>query len=291
MYYLNKKKNVKKLTVFTKKDLSRIIQFIEVIDKDIKKHELKTLLSISNIVGHEDKEGNIISTGARIIYDDYLTTIGFINVHPNYRRLGLAKEITTYLSNSENEKTVHMLIPTKMGQPLYEQLDFEPVEFIHKILCDEHVPIENLSTKKIHIVPYNYKYLEKILKLDEKSFGAKREDLLLQRIKNSEKCLVAKDENDKVVGFGLSIHSNLHLKLGPIVSQSDEISFLILQHLSKNTKQQLRVDTPIRNYRFIDLLLKSGFYIEKTVPIMTLNKKPLPLRDGQLYGIASQLFG
>ncbi|HWO78388.1 MAG TPA: hypothetical protein VNM69_21190 [Bacillus sp. (in: firmicutes)] len=98
-------------------------------------------------------------------------------------------------------------------------------------------------------------------------------------------------ESGKVNGFGLSILGPENLILGPIVAPDHKLALALIDRLSYKHEGKLRIDTPIQNHLFINCLQERGFEKVSQPPVMIFNCDTLPKRNGQLYGIAAQVFG
>jgi hypothetical protein len=143
----------------------------------------------------------------------------------------------------------------------------------------------------IEIKTFSQEDLAQIIKLDERAVGAKRGKFLVNRIEQAKECLVVKDSNGTIIGYGLSILGPINLILGPIVAANFEIASLLIDELARNHQERLRIDVPSGHEKFMLFLEQRGFHKASQPPIMIMNSKQLLRRNGTLYGIAAQAFG
>ncbi|CAH2715960.1 hypothetical protein BACCIP111895_03144 [Neobacillus rhizosphaerae] len=280
------------LVQFDKCDVQGLIELSASVGWDYDEKEIGTVLSSGKIFGHKNAEGKIVSSAAIISYDTSLASIGMVIVNKDFRGMGLGKKATRKCIESVSKGTTVMLIATEEGKPLYEKMGFNTVDFVHKYLCDNYITITKPSNNSdIIIEEFSGVDIDELLKLDEDAFGDKRSRFLMNRIKQSERCLVVKDNNGTIVGYGLSILGTINLILGPIVAPDFQTALVLIDKLSSKHKGKLRIDVPSGNDKFMMLLEKSGFINVSQPPIMVINSVNMPSRNNTLFGIAAQIFG
>ncbi|QDQ01905.1 GNAT family N-acetyltransferase [Lysinibacillus fusiformis] len=284
-------KNKLALVEFGENDISELIELSASVEWDYDEFEIATVLSSGKIFGHKDANGKIVSSAAIIKYDTNLASIGMVIVHQNFRGLGLGKDATQKCLDSVDGDTVTMLIATKEGAPLYEKMGFKTVDYVQKYLADNYIESNRFSTDDMTIVNYNEKDFNQILKLDEAAFGDIRSNFLQNRIKQAKQCIVVKDHNGNIMGFGISILGPINLMLGPIVAPDSQTASLLLHNLALNHQGKLRIDVPADNDDFILFLQQSGFKEASNPPVMIINSVEMPARNNTLFAIAAQIFG
>lgn len=285
-------KPILELVQFDKCDVSGLIELSASVGWDYDENEIRTVLSSGKIFGHKNAEGKIVSSAAIIPYDTSLASIGMVIVNKDFRGMGLGKEATKKCIESVSKDTTIMLIATEEGKPLYEKMGFNTVDFVHKYLCDNYITIsKQLNNSDVIIEEFSGVDINEILKLDEDALGDRRSRFLMNRIKQSEKCLVVKDNNGKIVGYGLSILGPINLLLGPIVAPDFQTALFLIDKLSSKHQGKLRIDVPSGNEEFMLILEKSGFVKVSQPPIMVINSVNMPPRNNTLFGIAAQIFG
>jgi ribosomal protein S18 acetylase RimI-like enzyme len=279
------------LVTFSYEDIPKLISLSASVGWDYDEHEIRTIMKSGKIYGHKNKEGKIVSSAAIIPYDTSLASIGMVIVHEEYRGMGLGKIVTQACIDTVSKDITIMLIATEQGKPLYEKMGFRAVDCIHKYLCDNYIPVDLVQEMDIEINTFNQEDLTQIIKLDERAVGAERRKFLVNRIEQAKECLVVKDSNGTIIGYGLSILGPINLILGPIVAPSFEIAALLLDKLACEHQGKLRIDVPSGNEEFMLFLEQRGFHKVSQPPIMIMNSEQLPRRNGTLYGIAAQVFG
>ncbi|WP_191560264.1 GNAT family N-acetyltransferase [Metabacillus idriensis] len=283
------------LVQFEKSDVPGLINLSGSIGWDYDENEIGTVMESGKIFGHKNPEGKIVSSAAIIEYDTKLASIGMVIVDKGYRGLGLGKDATQMCIDSVLYTTSIMLIATEEGKPLYENMGFVPVDSVHKYLC------ENYSAAIPLKIPSNYGgtiiedfkdiHFNEVLKIDEAAFGDRRSNFLHKRINQSEHCIVVKDHNANVIGYGAAILGPVNLILGPIVAPDFQIAALIIDSLALRHQGKIRIDVPSGNEEFMIFLQQRGFNMVSNPPIMVINSANMPQRDNTLFGIAAQIFG
>lgn len=277
---------------FDECDVTGLIELSASVGWDYDKKEIGTVLSSGKIFGHKNAEGKIVSSAAIIPYDNSFASIGMVIVNENFRGMGLGKKATRKCIESVSKETTIMLIATEEGNPLYEKMGFKTVDSVHKYLCESYiVGTKTLIKSDIAIEGFSGNDIDELIKLDEGAFGDKRTVFLMNRIQQSEKCLVVKDSDGTIMGYGLSIIGPINLILGPIVAPDFQIASVLIDELSSNHQGRLRIDVPSGNDEFMMFLEKSGFVNVSQPPIMVINSTNMPSRNNTLFGIAAQIFG
>ncbi|MDX8342252.1 GNAT family N-acetyltransferase [Rossellomorea sp. YZS02] len=275
---------------FNKKDIPGLIELSESVGWDYDEHEIGTVMSSGKVIGHKNAEGRIVSSAAIIPYETSVASIGMVIVNKEYRGLGLGREATQQCMNSLSSYMDIMLISTEDGKPLYEKMGFQMVDHVHKYICDTYSS-PNCLCETITVEQFKESDLHKIIKLDEAAFGDQRSNFLKNRINQSEECVVAKDNIGNIVGFGLSIGGPINLIIGPIVASDAQVASMILDKLAIGYQGKLRIDIPSGNEAFLKAVEKSGFINVSNPPIMMFHSTNMPERNGELFGIAAQVFG
>ncbi len=280
-----------KLVEFDKYDVLGLVELSTSVGWDYDEYEVRTVMASGKIYGHKNTVGKIVSSAAIIPYDTNLASIGMVIVNEDYRGLGLGKKATQKCIDSVSQNTSIMLISTEDGKPLYERLGFSTVDSVHKYLSDNYIPTNLFNYPQITLERYKEEEIHKIIELDSAAFGDKRGELLLNRINQSKQCLVVKNQNGKIIGFGLSILGPENLLIGPIVAPNSQTAALIIDGLVINHQGKIRIDVPSSNDELMLFLEKSGFIKVSNPPIMIKNSIKMPYRNKELFAIAAQIFG
>ena len=280
------------LMEFDKYDVLGLVELSTSVGWDYDEYEIRTVMSSGKIYGHKNAVGRIVSSAAIIPYDTDLASIGMVIVNDEYRGLGLGKKATQKCIDSVSQNTPIMLISTEDGKPLYEKLGFITVDSVHKYLSDNYIPSKLFNNQQeITIEKYRENDINEIIELDSAAFGDRRSKLLLNRINQSKQCLIVRNLNGKIIGFGLSILGPLNLLIGPIVAPDVQTASLIIDELLINHQGKLRIDVPSSNDELMLFLQESGFAKVSNPPIMIKNSKNMPYRNKELFAITAQIFG
>ncbi|WP_285396229.1 GNAT family N-acetyltransferase [Lysinibacillus sp. fls2-241-R2A-57] len=280
-----------KLVLFDAKDIPGLIALSDSVGWDYDELEIRTVMLSGKIFGHRNAEGKIVSSAAIIAYDSNLVSIGMVIVHENYRGFGLGKLATQKCIDSVSEHTAIMLVATKEGEPLYKKMGFTTVDYVHKYIADNYSGEKNFVSHEWSVEDFQEVDFAAIVRLDEVAFGEKRSNFLRNRIKQSKRCIVVKDHQANIIGFGMSIAGPINLILGPIVAPDSETATDIFDTLTKVHHGKLRIDVPSGHAEFTKFLEQSGFTEANTPPVMILRAEKMPARNNTLFAIAAQIFG
>lgn len=279
------------LVELNESDTRGLVELSASVGWDYDEEEVATLLSSSHkIFGHKNRDGKLVSSAAIIPYDEKLASIGVVIVHPDYRGLGLGKEVMQKCIDCARDRFI-LLIATSDGKPLYEKLGFTVVDSVHKYLCGKYDPPSLANLSGMTIEAFKEEYLKNIIELDGAAFGDKRSVFLRNRIQQSNQCFVVKDENSRIIGFGLSILGPVNLILGPVVAPDYRIAQLIIDRLASKHQGKLRVDVPSGQEKLMAFLEHSGFEKVNIPPVKAIHTDKMPSRNGTLFTIASQAYG
>ena len=91
----------------------------------------------------------------------------------------------------------------------------------------------------------------------------------------SEQCIVVKDKEQNVLGYGLSIQTPENKIIGPVVAKNDEMAMRIVHDLAKGHNGKLRIDVLEGKKDFMKVLEIAGFKKVNTPPIMMKNSDQL----------------
>lgn len=278
------------LVQFDQEDVPGLIELSKSVGWDYDELEIGTVMSAGSVFGHKNAQGTIVSSAAIIPYEAMVASIGMVIVNKEYRGLGLGKEATQRCINSLTEAISIMLISTEDGKPLYEKMGFKSVDGVHKYICDIY-STSNKTNITVTIENFHASHFREIVKLDEAAFGDKRSHFLEFRINQSEQCVVVKDKNGSMIGFGLSILGPINLIIGPVVAPDAQIATIILDKLASGHQGKLRIDIPSGQEAFMEALEQCGFVNVSNPPIMMFHSTKMPQRNNELFGIAAQVFG
>ncbi|WP_237981893.1 GNAT family N-acetyltransferase [Bacillus thuringiensis] len=268
-----------------------IVALSSYIGWDYNREEIETIFDSGIVYGAWNERENLIASAAIILYGEKLASIGMVIVHPDYKGRGIGKAITNSCIKSVSVQTPIMLIATDEGKPLYEKLGFRVVSYVSKYICNSYNVNDYCVGNEDYMMNYEECDLEEIIKLDECAFGTNREEFLTKRMMQSEQCIVVKDKEQNVLGYGLSIQTPENKIIGPVVARDDAMAMRIVHYLARGHHGKLRMDVPEGKKDFVKELEITGFQKVNTPPIMMKNSDKLLKRSNELYSIAAQIFG
>ncbi|HHP1113270.1 GNAT family N-acetyltransferase [Bacillus cereus] len=268
-----------------------IVSLSSYIGWDYNREEIETIFNAGIVYGVWNEKEELIASAAIILYGEKLASIGMVIVHPDYKGRGIGKIITEACVKSVSAHTPIMLIATDEGKPLYEKLGFRAVSYVSKYICNSYNAKHYCVRNEDYVMNYEEGDLEKIIKIDEYAFGTNRKEFLKKRIMQSEQCIVVKDKEQNVLGYGLSIQTPENKIIGPVVAKNNAMAMRIVHNLARGHNGRLRMDVPEGKKDFMKELEIAGFKKVNTPPIMMKNSGQLLKRNNELYSIAAQIFG
>ncbi|MEB9738807.1 GNAT family N-acetyltransferase [Bacillus cereus] len=268
-----------------------IVSLSSYIGWDYNREEIETIFNAGIVYGVWNEREELIASAAIILYGEKLASIGMVIVHPDYKGRGIGKIITEACVKSVSAHTPIMLIATDEGKPLYEKLGFRAVSYVSKYICNSYNAKDYCVRNEDYVMNYEEGDLEKIIKIDEYAFGTNRKEFLKKRIMQSEQCIVVRDKEQNVLGYGLSIQTPENKIIGPVVAKNDEMGMRIVHDLARGHNGKLRMDVLEGKNDFMKELEIAGFKKVNTPPIMMKNSNRLIKRNSELYSIAAQIFG
>lgn len=166
-------------------------------------------------------------------YGTDLGWIGMLLVHPAFRRLGIGSTLLQHCLNELQHRGVRSvkLDATPMGQPIYERFGFRPEL---KLARWEHSAVNPRAEKKSdQIEPCTGVDFNEMAELDACAFGVGREKLLRLLLRQSLAAVVcrSKEEQGKLLGFGMVRPGARTAYLGPVVALTPEAGARIVETL------------------------------------------------------------
>lgn len=275
----------------SKEQIGDIVALSSYIGWDYNREEIDTVFNSGIVYGVWNERKELIASAAIILYVEALASIGMVIVHPDYKGRGIGKVITNSCMSSVSAQTPIMLIATDEGKPLYEKLGFRAVSYVSKYICNSYNAKDYCVRNEDYVMNYEEGDLEKIIKIDEYGFGTNRKEFLKKRIMQSEQCVVVKDTEENIIGYGLSIQTPENKIIGPVVAKNNAMAMRMVHDLARGHNGKLRMDVPEGKNDFMKELEIAGFKKVNTPPIMMKNSNRLIKRNSELYSIAAQIFG
>ncbi|OFC78303.1 putative N-acetyltransferase YitH [Bacillus thuringiensis] len=275
----------------SKEQIGDIVALSSYIGWDYNREEIDTVFNSGIVYGVWNERKELIASAAIILYGEALASIGMVIVHPDYKGRGIGKIITEACVTSVSAQTPIMLIATDEGKPLYEKLGFRAVSYVSKYICNSYNAKDYCVRNEDYVMNYEEGDLEKIIKIDEYGFGTNRKEFLKKRIMQSEQCVVVKDTEENIIGYGLSIQTPENKIIGPVVAKNNAMAMRMVHDLARGHNGKLRMDVLEGKNDFMKELEVAGFKKVNTPPIMMKNSNRLIKRNSELYSIAAQIFG
>ncbi|OPA17169.1 GNAT family N-acetyltransferase [Bacillus cereus] len=275
----------------SKEQIGDIVALSSYIGWDYNREEIDTVFNSGIVYGVWNERKELIASAAIILYGEALASIGMVIVHPDYKGRGIGKIITEACVTSVSAQTPIMLIATDEGKPLYEKLGFRAVSYVSKYICNLYNAKDYCVRNEDYVMNYEEGDLEKIIKIDEYGFGTNRKEFLKKRIMQSEQCVVVKDTEENIIGYGLSIQTPENKIIGPVVAKNNAMAMRMVHDLARGHNGKLRMDVLEGKNDFMKELEVAGFKKVNTPPIMMKNSNRLIKRNSELYSIAAQIFG
>ena len=272
-------------------DIPALVKLAHAVKWDYNEEEVRTILALGPMYGHKDEHGRLLSSAGVIQYEGGITALGMVIVDPSFHRRGLGHALMAACMEAVPPATPIMLIATEMGRPLYEKFGFSVVDTVHKFICERFVSWAPEVSDGVEIVPMTTDELEGVIRFDEKAVGTIRAAFLQERIKQAKQCLVAKDADGSIKGYGLAVQGPVNLVAGPIAASDHNLAVRLLCRLAENHRGNVRIDVPDGQFSFIDALERNGFVKSNQPPVMIARASRMPQRNGTYFSIASQFFG
>lgn len=188
----------------------------------------------------------LVGMGALTLHEN-TAWLSHIVVKNHARNKGFGSQITQFLMNEAFKmgcKTIQ-LTATPLGESVYKRLGFQ---HLTRYNFFENLP---KSENPIHpyIIPFNVKWTNAILGLDEEISGELRENSLKPHLKSGFYYV----ENDQLLGFYLP-----SLTEGLIIAENSEVGFALLNlHLKSKNK----IVVPDENLAVMDYLGQLGYVV------------------------------
>jgi GNAT superfamily N-acetyltransferase len=223
------------------------------------------------------REDRMVAVG-NIIFNEDSAWLSQIIVHPTQRNKGLGKLITQALIDRIDPLTCNsvLLDATFLGYPVYKKMGFEFVsEYLH---FTAPAVMLNPKTHSPCLKPYEEKYLEQIIMLDQMATGEKRKMKLMEEMARS--ILWVNGETVEAVYFP-------SLGKGPVIASNAHAGIELMKH---------RIDTeqsamfPIENLDAASFLLENHWTETRRSRRMILGRKPAWI-PSYIYNVISGGFG
>lgn len=221
-------------------------------------------------------KNQLVGFGMFFLFEEF-AWLGWILVHPDFRKKGIGTTITHHLIDSASEKGAKgfVLTATDMGKPIYEKIGFKTTSSYRFFkLPDDFYPKYN--KKNIRLA--QQKDLQAIINLDYLATGEKRNCFIENRL---DDCIVYDD--GAVTGFYIPNLGN-----GLVIALNENVGIELLNLRCNNDKKIVVV--PEQNITTTEYLLQNHFLEGYSIPRMTLGKEP-PWQQKMIFNRASGYSG
>lgn len=257
---------------------------------DYGEQELALLVQQGRFFGYQNIRGEIISCIGLFLFGR-LASIGLVIVDKDYKRLGLGRRMVNACISKTDESTAIRLCATKEGLPLYEKAGFHQAGSVRKYSCHGFQPIEKRYHLVAELTAFREQDFQELAAADLAAFGGDRTNLLQQLIYTSEECVIARNNEGHLIGYGLSVQTPANLKFGPIIAPSPDVAAQFINRLAAGKQGPMRIDIPGEHTSLHERLMEMGFHADDEPPLMLYRKKKLPIKNGHLYALISQALG
>ncbi|GEK59058.1 N-acetyltransferase [Marinococcus halophilus] len=275
----------------TEEDIPELVQLLREVGWDYDGAEMKAVLAAGVVYGHKTPEGGVVSSAAVIPYGKAAAALGLVIVRKSCRRQGLAKEAVKACLNTIPVNAGVLLFATKEGKPLYQQLGFEEAGKVYKYVAPGQVVKKTSIVRPSSIRTYEAHDWNSLQQLDLGAFGQDRSAFLRHRITQAHQALILLDDQNHPAGFGLSIWHEGQLLLGPIAAPNEKAAAELLEQLIESHPVKVRIDLTEENRIMTETLRQCGFEKQSEPLMMARAPSIIEPRNGNLYAIASQIFG
>jgi len=266
-------------------DAKRLVAVSESVGWAHRLEDWQGILESARVFGHRHADGDLISSGAVFPFGAALAAIGMIIVKPEHQGRGLARAMMDRcLGCLGSPAPVFMLIATPQGRPLYEQLRFEGVDHVQKLV---RAGVQSLRPAiEGEIVPLDGLADDVLYRLDADAFGADRRRALASRIRCRRGGALLR-RHGTVVGFGLSSGPGAMVPWAPVIAPDSAGAAALILHLAED-EASVRIDVPVGQRELIAALVANGFEPGDVAPVMLLGGRRLPGRRERLFATANR---
>jgi len=221
-------------------------------------------------------DNRIVGMGG-IIYNGNTAWLYAIIVHKEHRNKGIGTAITQFLLNDIDGIRFPsvFLDATDFGFPVYKKLGFE--------IISEHVHFESAAPDataqlSFFIKPFEERYLNDILRLDQEATGEDRSAVLLE---NTADAWVYVSDDELQGSYMPS------LARGLVIAKNAEAGIALMQARLKTTNYCM---LPIENTIATEYLLQNGFKQIRTSKRMRLGQ-PVVWKPSYIFNVISGALG
>lgn len=266
------------LLQFVPSDAPALLELSESIGWPHEIGDWQTTLAASQVFGHRDSGGKILSSASIYQFGSDLAALAVVLVREDARRQGLARAAVLRCLD-QVPGVPQMLVATPFGQPLYESLGFKVSEQIVRLIAVEGTSLPVRGAVR----PMTDADLPRVFELDRAIYQADRSQVLRHRWAQAEGGVILPDGS----GYAWKIPQRGGLVLGPVVATSPQDTATLVAHLTAGFQGRIKIEVPERHTALMTMLTGAGFAIDSSRPLMLNNTVALGGRRELLFGLAS----
>ncbi len=227
-------------------------------------------------------KNRIVGTTSIVKYSSDYAFVGFIIVHPEFRRRGIGSMLQRFCETSCRNMNAGLDGVLQM-QTSYERYGFK---FAHK----NYRFTGKITGKKSNLcVPISQKDFEEVVAFDAKYFSTPRPEFLKCWLfqENAKSFIIRKKASRKICGYGLIRKCFNGHKIGPLFAETQEIAKTILDSLASSVpNEEIFLDVPEPNKTGVALAKSYGMKtVFATARMYTNQQFELPING--IYGITT----
>lgn len=163
-----------------------------------------------------DDNDEVVGTVTTLNYENHFSWIGMVLVDPSKKRKGIGTQLLQEAFQVIPENQTIRLDATPDGREVYLKLDFKDEYQLSRMHLDD-VPISKLQ-------PFNARQMDeydfdRVLKSDQKVFGADRKDVLEWIRKASPELAFVVEDEKEISGYCFGRRGYHYTQIGPVVAQ------------------------------------------------------------------------
>ncbi|WP_169569685.1 GNAT family N-acetyltransferase [Sneathiella limimaris] len=282
---------VKSLTV---SDADRLLALSLSLDWDFTLKYWQVLLTLGQVVGCCDENGELVGTASFICYSDQYCFVGAVIVAEHMQGQGIGKSLMAELHRRIDKLGLPAkLIATEEGFPLYQKLGYEVVDHCTKMVIEESQEKPALpELPGVTFRPITAELRGKIQEFDAQFFGGDRTHVLSALQQAEYPGIVALDKaSERVLGFAMMIDRFEHLCIGPLVAETENLAIALIQMMIYGQSRAIRTDSLSDKASFRSRLSDLGFKQDQTSPMMLRSQTGFHQAREQVFGIVTQAIG
>ena len=244
----------------------------------------RSFLALGEGLGVAREDGALIGMVIANRFDDALTMVALMGVHPDHRRTGVGRRLMQRL-HAESRGAVVCLYASPLGEKLYASLGYEVVGSSTRFGGPGFV---SAVPSTACLRPMREQDLAAVVALDAEAQGARRERLLREHFAKHEGAWVV-DRGAGPVAFGMAFrHAARHV--GPIVAPTAEDALQLAERLGSGA-DAIVVDLEPGDTSLAGWVAARGLEPVEESPRMTLGGLPLPGRRAWVRTLAGRPYG